>query len=202
MNKRAQGRWEDFLQPDVLRSRLITASLFIAAFGLLEDSIVERIRGFFWHGFDEKGDLIDSEYQTEVLTLNRSPKYASLAWLKKMGAIEDTDIAVFERVKARRNHIAHRLPELLGNDGLPPDLPGLFYEMVALLRKIEVWWIKEVDIPTDPDFDGKDVSEAEIVPGPLIGLQLLCEIALGPEEQSRIYYDELRKLSGRDSCEG
>lgn len=67
MDKQTEQRWEEFLKPDVLRSRLITASLFIAGFELLEGSIVGRIRDFFCDGFDEKGDIIDAQYQTKVL---------------------------------------------------------------------------------------------------------------------------------------
>lgn len=114
-----------------------------------------------------------------------------------MGAVDDTDIAAFEHVEVCRNHLAHRLLRVLGNDGMPPDLPDRFQEMVGLLRKIEIWWIREVDVPTNPNVADKDIDEAQIIPGPLIGLQLLCDIALGSEEQSRVYYDEMRKLSGR-----
>ena len=197
MDNQVRHSWEDFLNPDVLRPRLISASLFIAAFESLKDSIVGRIRGFFCQGFDEKGDIIDPKYQAEVLARNRSPVYASLAWLKDMSAIDDTDIAAFERVKVCRNHVAHRLLELVGNEGMPLDFADRFQEMVVLLRKIEVWWIREVDIPTNSDFDGREIDEAGVIPGPVIGLQLLFEIALGSEERSRFYYEEMKRLSGQ-----
>ena len=54
-------------------------------------------------------------------------------------------------------------------------------------------WIKEVEIPAIPDFDGKEIDEREIMPGRVIGLQVLCDIALGDEEKSRVYFDELRR---------
>ncbi|MBI2350775.1 MAG: hypothetical protein HYV00_04740 [Deltaproteobacteria bacterium] len=181
----------------MLRPRLIAASLFIAGFESLKESIVGHIRDFFCQGFDEKGDIINPKYQAEVLSRNRSPVYASLAWLKDISAIDDTDIAAFERVKVCRNHVAHRLLELVENEGMPPDFADRFQEMAALLRKIEVWWIREVDIPTNPDFDGREIDEAVIIPGPVIGLQLLCDIALGSEERSRFYYEEMRKRSGQ-----
>lgn len=200
MDNSVQRSWEDFLNPDVLRPRLIAASLFIAAFEPLKDSIVERIRAFFCHGFDEKGDIVDPEYQADVLSRNRSSLYASLDWLRQMGAIDDADIAAFNRVKTCRNRIAHELLELVETEGMPPDFEERFREMAALLRRIEVWWIKNVDIPTDPTFDGKDIDEAEIVPGPLLRLQLLCDIALGSEEQSRFYHEELRRWSGHDGA--
>jgi hypothetical protein len=200
MDDSVQQSWEDFLNPHVLRPRLIAASLFIAAFEPLRDSIVERIRAFFCHGFDEKGEIVDPTYRTDVLSCNRGPLYASLDWLRQMGAIDDADIAAFNRVKTCRNRIAHRLLELIGPEGMPPDFEERFREMAALLHKIEVWWIKNVDIPTNPDFDGKDIDEAEIIPGPVVGLQLLCDIALGSEEQSRFYHEGFRRGSDHDGA--
>lgn len=197
MDNQVRRSWEDFLNPDVLKPRLIAASLFIAAFESLKESIVRRIWDFFRQGFDESGDMIDPTYRTEVLARSRSPVYASLAWLKDMGAIDDTDIVAFERVKAYRNHVVHRLLELVGNEGMPPVFADRFQEMAALLRKIEIWWIREVDIPPNPDFDGREIDETGIIPGPVIGLQLLCDIALGSEERSRFYHEEMRRQLGQ-----
>ena len=68
--------------------------------------------------------------------------------------------------------------------------------MLALLRKIEVWWITNVEIPVNPDFDGNDVDEDEITPGPVIAMRLLLDIALGDREQSRYYLTEFLKQAG------
>jgi len=112
-----------------------------------------------------------------------------------MDAINEADVETFNRVKACRNTLAHNLLSTLGSEGLPSDFDDCFTEMVALLHKIEVWWITNVEIPTDPDFDGCDVDEESIVPGPIMTIQLLCDIALGNGERSRYYYDEFRKQS-------
>lgn len=188
--------WEEFLNPEVTRPRLIAASIYIAGFEVLKDSVVGRIRSFFSIGFDESGDKIDPKYQSDVLAQNKSPIYASLSWLKEMHAIDDGDVATFDRVKDCRNSLAHRLLSTLRSEGLPPDFERCFNDMIALLRKIEVWWITNVEIPTNPDFDGREIEEDEIVPGPVMGMQLLLDIALGDHERSRFYYDELRKRTG------
>ncbi len=195
MNSESKHSWEEFLNPDVTRPRLIAASIYIAGFEALKDSIVDHTRGFFWTGFDESGDKIDPKYQSDVLARNRSPVYASLDWLREMSAIDDADMQAFERVKACRNTLAHELLSTLGTEGLPPDFDQCFNEMVALLRKIEVWWIINVEIATDPDYAGLDVDEDEIVPGRIMTLQLLWDIALGDEERSRFYWNEFRKQS-------
>jgi len=179
-------------------SRLVTASAYIAGFELLRDSIVDCIRDFFCCGFDENGDIIDPKYEADVLSRNRSRLYASLNWLKEMSAIDDTDMASFERVKACRNHLAHQLLKGVSKEGKPADFIECFVEMARLTHKIELWWIKNVEIPTSSDFEGEDIDENGIIPGTVIGLRVLCDIALGTDEQSRFYYEEFKKQSNRD----
>jgi hypothetical protein len=194
MDQDVQQRWEEFLNPDVLRPRLISAAIYIAGYEALKDAIVTRIREFFCHGFDESGDTIDPEYQSKVLSRNKSTLYASLDWLKNdMKAIDDADIGAFDRVKTCRNLLSHKLFSFLGSEGLPPDFEQCFHEMVALLHKIDVWWIKNVEIPTNPDFDGKEIDYGGIRSGRVMGLQLLCDIALGDPHKSRFYYEQFRK---------
>lgn len=84
MNSEVQKSWEDFLNPDVMRSRLLSASVYITAFEMLQDSIVGRIRDFFTNGFDERRELLDPKYEADVLRRNCSPVYAILIGLKKM----------------------------------------------------------------------------------------------------------------------
>ncbi|WP_295951145.1 hypothetical protein [Rhodoferax sp.] len=79
--------WEQFLSPEVTRERLVSASLFIIAFELLKDSIVQKLRDYYSIGFDATGATISPDYQRRVLDRNKSALYASLAWLEKSGAI-------------------------------------------------------------------------------------------------------------------
>jgi hypothetical protein len=196
MDPKVRRSWEEFLNPEVARPRLIAASIYIAAFEILKESVVVRIRDFFCTGVDESGDKIDPEYQADVLSRNRSPIYASLGWLKERNALDDRDLRTFDCIKACRNTLAHNLVSTLGMDGLPADFEKCFTDMVALLRKIEVWWTINVEISTNPDFASTAIDEGEIVPGSVVFMQLLMDIALGDEERSKFYYDEFRKRTG------
>jgi len=192
MDPKVKRSWEEFLNPEILRSRLIAASIYIAGFEALKDAVIDRIQGFFWTGFDASGAKIDPKYQSDVLARNKSPVYASLDWLMEMDAIDGADIESFTQVKECRNTLAHKLLSTLNADGLPEDFDECFNQLVELLRKVEVWWITNVEIPTNPDFDCVDVDEADIVPGPIVIIQLLLDIAHGGED---IYFQEFRKRS-------
>lgn len=65
--------------------------------------------------------------------------------------------------------------------------------MMALLDKSEKWWIVNFEIPTNPDFDDKVIGKSDIIPGPLVGMRMLLDIALGSEEESKLYWEEYKK---------
>jgi hypothetical protein len=67
--------------------------------------------------------------------------------------------------------------------------------MIAILDKIEKWWIVNVDIATDPKFDSERVEESNIIPGPIMALRVLMDVALGSEEDARKHLDEFRRLT-------
>lgn len=194
LNNKVRQSWENFLNPDVVRPCLIASSIYISAFEILEDSIVDRIHDFFWNGFNANGDIISPEYQSKVLSLNKSPVYASLEWLKDMKAVDQADIDAFEKIKKCRHILVHELHELITAKGFPGDFEENFKNMISLLRKIEIWWIMNVELPTNPDYDGQEVDEEGIIPGPLMSIRLLCDVALGTDEQSRFYYEQFKKL--------
>jgi len=193
MSEESDKVWENFLNPEVTRNRLISAGLFIAAYELFEDRIIDRIKDFFCTGFNENGDVIHADYQTKVLSLNKSRLRASLQWLMDANVIDDIDLEIFWRINGYRHKFAHELFAIIGSEGLPVDYENRFLEMVALFRKIEVWWILNVDVPTNPDFYGEEIKESDIQPGPLVGIQLLLEVALGDEERSTYYYKRFLK---------
>lgn len=173
--------WEQFLNPAILRGRIVSASMFLIAHEILIESIVGRIKGFFTDGFDENGSIISYEYSKEVLILNKSPVYASLAWLKSRDVISDVDLEKFEKIKIVRNSLAHELSELV-TTGETFNHEETFQEVVMLLRKIEVWWIVNFEMAIDSDFDGKDVDLSEIIPGPVLSIQMMLEVLSGNEE--------------------
>lgn len=86
------------------------------------------------------------------------------------------------------------------SDGLPADLPERFADIIALLDKIERWWIVNVEIPVNPDFDHQQIDEARIMPGRIMGLRALLDIALGSERESKFYINEfLKHTSSQES---
>ena len=97
---------------------------------------------------------------------------------------------MFELIKEKRNEVAHRLPKLMFSD-MTKDIDKMFQCMTDLLNKIEVWWVVNVEIPTHPDYCETEINEEEVVPGTVMTMQLMVDIALGPKDVSEYYYKEL-----------
>src|SRR5205085_746238 len=112
--ERAYRSWVKFLDPASLRANLIAASIFLAAYETLRNSVIERIRDFFADGFDVNGPLLGARYRNTVLALDKSPLKASLLWLKSMGVVDDADMTRIDAIRAHRNELAHDLPKYIG----------------------------------------------------------------------------------------
>jgi hypothetical protein len=188
MDEKVKASWERALHPETLKTNIITASIFSMAFEMLKSSIIEKIEGFFTNGFDENGMIVSPEYKEKVLSLNRSPLYASLKWLQDIHAIDDKDLERFEHIKRCRNTLAHEMLTF-ASSGVDFDVAEAFEEMVGLLRKIEIWWFENLEMAIDPDAYPEDLDLEQVIPGPVWSLQMLIDVALGPEEEARKYYD-------------
>jgi hypothetical protein len=173
--------WERFLDPEVVRPSLFMATMFITVFEILKNSIVDRIRDFYSIAWSEDGNAISPEYASNVLSRKKSAVYASLSWLLEQEAINEADLAIFEQLKSTRNLLAHRLFDVVTGQAASTHQEQ-FAALVELLRKIEVWWVVNVELATNPDYDGQEVDEAGIVPGPILSLQMLMQVASGNTE--------------------
>jgi hypothetical protein len=193
MKDEIKKSYEDMLDPKVLRPRIIECSLFIAIFESTKDNIISRLRYFYANDFDDNGANISLGYQTSVLSRSKSPIHASLDWLKENKAIEQSDIDTFGRIKSLRNDLAHGLLRILSASAQPQNLKERFAELIDLSHKIEHWWIKNVEIPTNPDFDGEEVKDEDITTGTTLLVRLLMDIALGDEVSSNFYIEQWRK---------
>jgi hypothetical protein len=186
---RALDGWAKFLNPESLRSNLVSAAMFLTAYEMLRSTIIDRIRNFYTHEF-RGGEWIPSpDYQARCLSRHSSPLRASLMWLQEMSVVNDADLSKIDDIRQHRNALAHDLPTFLISidQNLRVDLLANIFELVT---KIERWWIREVEMTTNPEFDGLDVSDEETFSGTMIFMQLMLRIATG--EDSDVWWKEFQ----------
>ena len=186
-------KWIKFLEPENLKGNLMFASLYIAAFESFKDYVIEEVKFFFHNGFKDGQDIFDPKYETHVKSKDKSVVKASLLWLLEMEAIDESDILLFDDLRQYRNKLSHELMTLLF-DGLPEELPAKFAQLIQGRIKIEKWWIINIEIPTNPDFDqmGEINEDAIIAPSQMIN-KLICDMLSGDEKTATLYRDEFLK---------
>lgn len=183
--------WLKFLNPQSLRSSLISASLYLAGWETFEHGVIGHLEGFYTDGFDEDGWIVSHKYQAEVLSKDKSPFRAAMLWFKEAGVVDDRDLALADRARQHRNDIAHNLPAYVARVTHSIDM-SLLGDLCKLLEKIDIWWIRNVEIPTNPVFENQDVEaipDSEIQSGNMLFLSMLFDIATGDEAEASKLYD-------------
>ena len=155
--------------------------MFVTTFEILKNCAVDRIKDFYSNGFDQAGPIVSPDYQQKVVSRNKSILYASLNWLKEYEVIDDHDLETFEQLKKTRNQLAHQLFDVVTGQ-VESDHQAQFEILVELLRKIEVWWVINVELATNPDYDDQEIDKEGIVPGAILSLQMLIQVATGNTE--------------------
>lgn len=183
MNDDTKVIWERFLNPETHKTDFMVAALFITAFEMLQDNIIERVKTFFIEGYSNGEAVINKKYRTDVLTLDKSPLRASLQWLKQFKAIDDSDIEKLNMINACRNRLVQDSPVFITAGGKNDPLL-LFVQMPEVLSKIEQWWMITGAAQPRLIFNDKKMNEADIIRDKIMTLRLLADIASGLEEES------------------
>lgn len=186
-------KWLKFLDPENLKGNLMFSSLFIASFEAFKDYVVDEVKFFFNNGFADGEFTFSEEYNTKVKALDKSILKATLLWLKDLEAIDEKDIETFDELRQYRNKLSHELMTLLF-EGLQQELPEKFARLMALRVKIEKWWIMNIEIPTNPDFDANtEIKEEDIMTSSQIFNQLIFDMLSGDEKKASYYQTEFKK---------
>ena len=185
--------WDKFLNPDLLKQNFVRAGLYLAAFELLKQSLVDRPRTFFLDGYEGGKEIISPEYQEKVLSLSKHKYHASALWWQQMGAIDSSDVAKLAEIREHRDLIAHEMPRLIGTieDSIRVDL---LHSTAELLAKIDNWWIVNFELAIDPD--AADHTEEELRGAASMSslfLSLMLPIADGDDSKMRSLYDMWRR---------
>ena len=174
----------NILDENILKDNIKFASLFVLNYECLRDYLVSQMRDFFSDEFKEidgQWQTVESQkYKDEIkrLNSNKNKLYAAIAWFKELEAIDQNDITLLHKVRKRRNSIVHEYAEELMKGFSGEDL-ALFASMVNLYRKIDRWWINEIEIPISGQYQSDEYDHNGVQGGQAIILSTINDIALG-----------------------
>lgn len=178
-------QWENFLNPEVFKDRLINISMYITIYEMLKDSIINRLKDFYVMTLIGAKDLEgEEEYRTKVLSRHKNHLYASISWLIENRVINEEDKENIEALKSYRNYLAHEMSNIVFN-GEIKDLMQNFLCTYQLIHKIENWWIINFEMAINPDFADtnlEDIDVNNIESGKKLMIDMALSVLSGSEE--------------------
>lgn len=188
----------NFLSPDLLQQKLITASVFIAVYENFKSAIVDNVKYFYCNGFENGKELFDG-YEENVLSKVDSKKNrqirATLLWYQENGAISEQDVENFKKMTDLRNVFGHDLLNKMF-EGFTEKLYDTYFEMIELFEKITKWWIKEIEIPTNPDISSEQydaIKWDEVTSVNLEFIKIMTDIAFTGNEKYLEYLKQAKQ---------
>lgn len=180
MDSKTKKDWDKFLDSKNIKKNLIDAALFLTFYEILKNEIIEKIASFYSHEFRDGKWITSQEYKERIIDriIDKRPNIflSSCYWLIENDVITKEDLTKIEELRDLRNRIAHDLPKFLFDSEYEINKKH-FAEIKDLTLKIAKWWIINVDIATDPDFDDSEIDYNNIKPGQVILLNYIFNIA-------------------------
>lgn len=175
MDKRTYAK---LLSPELTKAHLMAAGIYLTAYELLKSAIINPIKNFYIGGLFENNTSIKKRYETEVISLHKNIFEASCKWLLKIEAITPDDIQTMADIRILRNHIAHQLPDFLVDDDVNIQIDDL-KKIQKILSKIDMWWIRNVELSANPDYSPIDYEEIQswnVRSGPMLLVSYLISL--------------------------
>ena len=165
---------------------------------MFKDNMVEKPKSLYANieTFNiESGKVIyevNSEYIKSVRTKSKFEDEAALLWLKENNAITAADIEKYHELRVARNDIVHNMVDYLASSEKNFD-ETLLADLISLFNKIEKWWFSYFELSINPDIIPEGTDPDDVIPGTMITVKLMIEIALGAEPSEGFYFNEFIK---------
>lgn len=178
-----------------LKPNIHFASLYVLYYECLKDSLIDLPKSFFCNHTEFKdGHIIvheSEEYKENVRKLDNHIESASFKWFIKIGAVSEEDYFSFEKLRKFRNKIVHELMFCL-SEGFNEVEVKYLVELIEIYRKLEKWWINEVEIPTSGDIYVTYNSE-NVISGQGLLLEVIQDILINDDKNSEVLLSEYLK---------
>ena len=176
--------WCNILDEGILKYNVSFAAMFVLNYECLKEYVIGQIREFYSENIHFEDDKMVCEeslsYKREVRTLDKNIENASLKWFIKENVITHEEYEIYQKIRQRRNDITHELLKNL-NKGFNEQDVKLFSALLDMSRKIDKWWINEIEIPISGNEIPDDYDMEYVCGGQAIVLSIINNIVLGNE---------------------
>ena len=176
--------WCNILDEGILKYNVSFAAMFVLNYECLKEYVIGQIREFYSENIHFEDDKMVCEeslsYKREVRTLDKNIENASLKWFIKENVITHEEYEIYQKIRQRRNDITHELLKNL-NKGFNEQDVKLFSALLDMYRKIDKWWINEIEIPISGNEIPDDYDMENVCGGQARVLSIINNIVLGNE---------------------
>ena len=186
--KKALEMIENVVTPENLQFTVSFTSLFVLVFECFKDMVIDRPKEFFCtEKIEFKEDKIvyyeTEKYKREVRKLANKPFEASLRWFANHKVITEFDVNKALSIELHRHSFVHELYNVVHNGVSNEDIQFLA-DLISIYKKIDSWWIYNVEIDWDEIKDPNNVKQDECISGSLMMIDVMINILLKGEGES------------------
>ena len=150
--------------------------------------VIDRPKEFFCtEKIEFKEDKIvyyeTEKYKREVKNLAKKPFEASLRWFANHKVITESDVNKVLSIELRRHSFVHELYNVVHN-GISDEDTQLLADLVSIYKKIDSWWIYNVEIDWDEIKDPDNVKQDECISSSLVMIDVMINILLKGEGET------------------
>ncbi len=143
-----------FTENAALKEEFVKAGLYIMAYEAFKNNIINKVKDFYWEGFNKGKQLYSDEYKRNYEGKKCFEK--SCKWFVKMNVLSADELQLIEVLTVLRNEITHRFLEKIFDDKFEGVIKEYITIMINLNYKIDNWWIKEIEMSVNPEAFPKD----------------------------------------------
>lgn len=159
--KEIYRNFENICDIDTLQTHLSAMAFFIGLYENMVDMIEERVESFICDDFvRDQNDRLKCRHNEEYRRLiknrivdeknNKDTLKASMLFFVDVGAITQEEYDLFLHLKDLRNSYVHQMSDHIWQ-GLSDDDAHDLVALLGLYKKLDQWWINEVEIPIAGD---------------------------------------------------
>ena len=186
--KKALEMLENVMTAETLQMTVSFASLFVLVFECFKDMIIDRPKSFYCLSTMEfREDKVvyreTEKYKNKVRRLAKKPFDASLRWFANQGVITEFDVNKALSIELRRHSFVHELYNVV-HKGISDEDIKLLADLISIYKKIDSWWIYNVEIDWDDIKDPDNVKMDECFSSSLMMIDVMINILLKGESNA------------------
>jgi hypothetical protein len=176
-------KFKNIIDKDILGTNMMLVSLFVTVYENFCDFCEERVKNFLCYQEIKESKMViieTEEYKTQIKDRLIDGKYkdklkSTILWFVDNGAIIQNDYDIFLKIKEKRNTYVHEMFEQL-LEGVSQSDIHLFCELLLLYRKIDKWWINEIEIAFVDYEISTDYDRDAVKSGNFIVLEMMLQV--------------------------